>query len=125
MVRAGVVRHPSEWRWCGYDELIGKRKRYRLIDLDCVLKWFDGMSREKLKGQYRNAIELTIEREEMGRNPVWTESIAVGSEEFVKHISDQIQTRIRLKVDEVADGIWVVREPLVPYNGFLHSENGF
>jgi len=32
MVRAGAVPHPSAWRWCGYDELIGKRQRYCLLD---------------------------------------------------------------------------------------------
>ena len=37
MVRAGVVSHPREWRWCGYDELTGTRKWYRIIDRDCLL----------------------------------------------------------------------------------------
>ena len=32
MVRAGQVKHPSEWRWCSYDELTGQRQRYRIID---------------------------------------------------------------------------------------------
>jgi len=32
MVRAGVVSHPREWNWTGYEELVGERKRYRLID---------------------------------------------------------------------------------------------
>jgi len=38
MVHARVVHHPSEWRWCGYDELIGIRQGYRLLDLDSVVK---------------------------------------------------------------------------------------
>ena len=25
MVRAGKVEHPSQWRWCGFDELTGTR----------------------------------------------------------------------------------------------------
>jgi hypothetical protein len=29
MVRAGVVTHPSAWAWCGYEELVGERQRYR------------------------------------------------------------------------------------------------
>ncbi|MDA0323615.1 MAG: hypothetical protein O2923_13000 [Verrucomicrobia bacterium] len=28
MVRAGVVEHPEQWQWCGYDELTGQRKRF-------------------------------------------------------------------------------------------------
>ena len=37
MVRAGKVAHPRDWRWCGHDELIGKRKRYRIVDIDRLL----------------------------------------------------------------------------------------
>ncbi len=33
MVRAGAVANPDAWRWCGYDELCGMRKRYRILDL--------------------------------------------------------------------------------------------
>jgi hypothetical protein len=32
MVRAGVVSHPREWEWVGYHEIMGQRKRYRLLD---------------------------------------------------------------------------------------------
>ena len=34
MVRCGVVTHPREWPWVGYHEIMGSRRRYRLIDLD-------------------------------------------------------------------------------------------
>jgi putative transposase len=37
MVRAGVVRHPSEWRWSGHDELTGRRVRYRILALERLL----------------------------------------------------------------------------------------
>ena len=37
MVRAGAVKHPSQWRWCGYDELTGKRSRYRIINQERLL----------------------------------------------------------------------------------------
>lgn len=33
MVRAGKVSHPRQWRWCGYDELTGRRQRYRILDV--------------------------------------------------------------------------------------------
>ena len=32
MVRAGVVRHPLEWPFCGYTEIQAPRERYALID---------------------------------------------------------------------------------------------
>jgi putative transposase len=38
MVRAGAVKHPSEWRWDGYSELMGLRQRYRLLDMEKLLQ---------------------------------------------------------------------------------------
>ena len=32
MVRAGVVKHPSQWAWCSCVEWIGLRQSYRVID---------------------------------------------------------------------------------------------
>jgi len=32
MVRAGVVNHPSEWPFCGYNEIQQPRERYALVD---------------------------------------------------------------------------------------------
>jgi putative transposase len=34
MVRARVVGHPREWEWVGYHEIVGERRRYRLLDLE-------------------------------------------------------------------------------------------
>jgi putative transposase len=34
MVRAGVVCHPRDWPWCGYQEIMGLRQRYRILDLE-------------------------------------------------------------------------------------------
>ncbi|VTR64544.1 hypothetical protein DESC_190161 [Desulfosarcina cetonica] len=39
MVRAGVVSHPSEWKWGGFHEIQSPKNRYRLIDHD-MLKGF-------------------------------------------------------------------------------------
>ena len=118
MVRAGVVQHPEEWRWCGFDELTGQRSRYRLLSLDSLEKWFDGLSRAEFAQEYRRSISSAISVRQLNRNPVWTESIAVGSEEFVRSVGDEVKTRVNLEVDEVSDGIWVVRDPEVPYSAF-------
>jgi putative transposase len=32
MVRAGVVKHPAEWPFCGYNEIQRPKERYALID---------------------------------------------------------------------------------------------
>jgi putative transposase len=124
MVRAGVVAHPEEWRWCGYDELAGIRRRYRLIDLDWISTCFEGTILDGFSAQYRASIDVAVQEGRLTRDPIWTESIAVGSEEFVRSVSDEIRNRVRLEINE-ANGIWTVREPLASYNAFLHTKNGF
>jgi len=37
MVRAGVVDHPSEWKDCGYKEVLTPKDRYVLIDHEALL----------------------------------------------------------------------------------------
>jgi hypothetical protein len=34
MVRAGVVPYSEHWQWCGFDEMAGLRRRYRVLDLE-------------------------------------------------------------------------------------------
>jgi len=115
MVRARVVDHPSEWGWCGYDELVGARQRYRLLDLDCVLERLGRMSRETFIQEYRRAVRASLREGKLEREALWTESIAVGSEEFTKRISERVRYRIRLERTEHQEGIWAVREVPVPY----------
>ena len=45
MVRAGVVEHPSEWGFSGYNEIQKPRERYALIDYEGLkdLLGFKGM----------------------------------------------------------------------------------
>ena len=37
MVRAGVVDHPEQWPFCGYNEIQSPRQRYALIDYPRVM----------------------------------------------------------------------------------------
>lgn len=123
MVRAGVVAAPKAWKWCGYDELTGRRQRYRLLDWEAVLKWQPRGTREDFALEYETAIATVIQRRELQRNPIWTESIAVGSEAFVTKVVEGLENRRVLEQTEVADGVWAVRERETPYGGFLGVRN--
>ena len=118
MFRAGVVEHPQEWQWCGYDELVGRRSRYRILDMQCVLKWQGGVAHNDFAQAYSAAIDESIARRELERNPIWTESIAVGSKTFVGSVADKLERRKRLYQAETSKGVWTVRDSEVPYNAF-------
>jgi len=115
MVRAGVVRHPREWPWCGFPELVGERKRYRLLDLRRVLDACGGGAQQDFVQSYRQSIELAIHQGTLAREPIWTESIAVGPQAFVTSIAQQTGNRVQLETAEVTEGVWSIRETGTSY----------
>ena len=58
----------------------------------------------------------------------WTESIAVGSEQFVQAIRDRVEGRQQLQIDCHDDGdgrtVWAVREEATRYQASLASQKG-
>ena len=116
MVRAGAVTHPRYWSWCGFLELVGEKNRYRLLDVDRLFELMGGSDRDKFRQDYRIRIQRAIEEKRLKRDSRWTESIAVGSETYVKRIAEDIKYRRRnLTLEEGEDGAWFVWEPPSPY----------
>ena len=115
MVRAGVVEHPAEWPWCGFPELTGLRRRYRLLDREQVLMLYGGRDPADFASKYGSAIAERLRRGALQRQPMWTESIAVGSESFVRQIEEQTDRRLRMDVDMGCSGAWTLRESAPTY----------
>jgi len=113
MVRAGVVRTPEEWEWGGYRELMGMRKRYRVVNLDRVVELTGAGSIEAFRRAYGPAVKEAVRRD-LNRDPKWTESVAVGSRGFLERIRASIDRRraeIQASVETSAgDRGWVLRE---------------
>ena len=83
MVRAGVVDHTSEWKESGYNEIQNRRQRYAIIDHDRLLKLFEKRTVEDLKVLHRQWVEMGLEASVKKRDRKRSDSIAVGSDEFV------------------------------------------
>jgi len=116
MVRAGVVAHPCEWRWCGYQEVVGERQRYRLLNIEEAAAQCGGGSVEAFRRNYVGVIAEAIRRRDLVRQPCWTESIAVGAETFVREIEEKTERRREMVVEETAPSQWTVREAGVDYD---------
>ncbi len=112
MVRAGVVKHPSQWPWCGYDELAGLRNRYRLINRGSVLESFwRPMTFESFSQGYIRGIDEAIHQDKVKHEPAWTQSLAVGRPSFLSKIETSIKTKLRCTQEKIGnDGLWVLRE---------------
>lgn len=120
MVRAGVVTHPKQWRWCGYHELMGQRKRYRLLDLERLLESLGNPSTKELQAWHADALAQRLSQQAYAREAYWTESLAVGSERFVASAAQQYAHRRHFLTESFATGneatpVWTVRESREPY----------
>ncbi|WP_197910390.1 transposase [Desulfosarcina ovata] len=92
MVRAGVVNHPSEWKWSGYHEIQHPKDRYRLIDHRALKRLLNVDSHERLATAHLDWISSQL-IEKPQRQKHFVESIAVGGEPFIK----KLQTALGIK----------------------------
>ncbi len=125
MVRARVVSHPADWQWCGYNELVGAKARYRLLDMDRLLELLGIADIHSFRAQYMERIQLAIANKKLSREKRWTESIAVGSQPYVVKISESLQyKRPRLVIEENDDGSCVIWESLAHYSILKKQPSG-
>ena len=120
MVRAGVVNHPEQWERSGYRELMGKRKRYRIIDLSLLMNKCQVNSISELREKYQLILGRYLDRGVMVREPQWTESLAVGDKLFIDSVKDLLGARRTMLIEEEIpsdDGrsIWSIREKKAKY----------
>ena len=116
MVRAGVVAHPSEWKWCGYLELLGQKAHHRLLDIDRVLELVGVPDIKSFRLEYMDRIQRAISGNKLSRRGYWTESIAVGGKDFATNIEATLHHRRRkYTIEETEDGSWAVWESGAAY----------
>jgi putative transposase len=76
MVRAGVVTHPSEWKWSGYHEIQQPKERYRLVDNKMLQKLLHVNSQTALAAAHRGWISSQLKRAPE-REERYSKSIAI------------------------------------------------
>lgn len=132
MVRAGVVNHPEEWPFCGYNEVQSPRQRYSLIDYQRLISLLQMKDLEELQESCRNRIEQALASREQSRESKWTESVAVGSKSFIEATIKRLGIKARGRKVYGNNKSYELREPAVPYganftpkNGLLRSQNSY
>lgn len=127
MVRSGVVEHPEQWRWCGYDELTGQRQRYRIIDIERLLQSLDIPDAASLERLHREGVTAQVERGELSRRPYWTEAVAVGEKEFVAQAEKKNSYRRRFTQYSVTEAgqpsAWAIKEGSSSYMADSETES--
>ena len=103
MVRASVVKHPSEWSFCWYGEIQNPPERYSLIDLKGFAGLCGNPDYDSLKYDHRQWVEEALENNDSIRESCWTESIAVGNKTFIEETKIKLGIKLHVR-DIVEDG---------------------
>lgn len=123
MIRAGVVNHPEAWKWCSHDEYTEKRKRYRIINKDRLLRSLSIERFSDFQRIYDEGIARQLDQQTMAREAEWSEALAVGDRLFVEGVARSYEKRSNfIYADAGASGnadTWTVREPPQPYSADL------
>ena len=123
MVRAGVVNHPSQWPFGGYNEILSPKQRYALIDYDGLMDLLNYQSMEELSTAYESWMNASVDKVIGSREDKWTQSIAVGSKPFVEDTRRLLGINGRGRKVRERDGSFELREPPVAYNPVFVPEN--
>jgi putative transposase len=86
MVRAGVVNYPAEWKVSGFREIQSPPDRYRIIDRLSLCALTNQPDDASLREAHKYWVESSLCEKVPQREPIWTESVAVGSTNFVGDI---------------------------------------
>jgi len=123
MVRAGVVAHPSQWPFSGYNEIQEPKRKNALIDYERLRTLLGLESYELVKSYYEGWIEEYLGNGKNMRDDTWTKSIAVGSRGFVEGVKAKLGILARGRQSVGRNGVYQLREPSVLYGGHFGAEN--
>jgi putative transposase len=123
MVRAGVVIHPNEWPFCGYNEIQSPRQRYSLIDYQRLILLLQMKDLEELQESCRKRVEQSLASRDQSRESRWTESVAVGSRSFIEATIKRLGIKARGRKVSGKNKSYELREPAVPYGVNFTPEN--
>lgn len=116
MVRAGVVKYPSEWEFSGFNEIQNPRQRYRIIDYESIINLFQLSDFDHMKASHQKWVFEAMKHDQLKRQEQWTQSIAVGDKTFLESVKTGLNGQaLRRNIIEADTGAYQLRETQEPY----------
>ncbi|MGM0680491.1 MAG: transposase [Pseudomonadota bacterium] len=115
MVRAGVVDHPSQWPFCGYNEIQSPRRKNVLIKYDTLRELVGVETYDQVKEYHQGWLDEYLRDGNNRRDEKWTKSIAVGSKGFVQSVQSLLGALARGRKVRQAAEAYQLREPSALY----------
>jgi hypothetical protein len=88
------------------------------------MELFDIRSIDELKKIYRDFVEEALQKKSRERDGRWSESIAIGSETFVRDTKERLGIKAVGREVMGMEGAYELREPAVSYEANFDHENG-
>ena len=125
MVRAGVVAHPKEWVFSGYQEIQNPKQRYSLIDYSRLISLLQVRNIHDLQEACQRRVEESLDSENHGRDRKWSESVAVGGKDFIELTKQKLGIKARGRDVVGGEGGYQLMEPAEPYMVNFDPEKDF
>jgi putative transposase len=123
MVRAGMAGHPSEWAFCGYNEIQKPPQRYSIIDRKRLMELVDVGVGDELSRAYNGWVDEILRSSEPTRQSKWTESVAVGNMQFIGKVRGELGMRAAGRDIIKSGGGYELRDPGVSYSHVFGVKN--
>jgi len=115
MVRANVVEHPSDWPFCGYNEIQEPKRKKVMINYQRLTDLLGFTTYDEVKTYHKRWVEDYFENGKNTRDDKWTMSIAVGNRSFVERVKSLMGALAIGRRSTKAEDSYQLREPAVPY----------
>lgn len=122
MVRAGVVKHPGEWSHSGYNEIQQPPNRYSIINTGELMDLGGFNELESLQQAHKDWVVTEIKKKENQRRGQWSDSVAVGSEQYIESVKKILGIRATGRSIQTEDKTFVLKEPHVSYSAHFIAE---
>jgi putative transposase len=119
MVRAGVVGHPSEWPFSGYNEIQEPKRKSVLINYQRLTKLLGFDTYDEVRSYHKKWVDDYLENGKNIRDDKWTMSIAVGNKSFIEKIKGLMGVFARGRKSMETEDSYQLREPPAPYSALF------
>jgi len=124
MVRAGVVRHPLDWRDGGYGEIQSPLPRYQLIDIEQLSALCGLATVANFQAAHRAWVAHALATNALRREGCWSEAVAVGSRAYTERMKSELGSAAQQRAIEDNELGCVLREPVIAYRADCEGQNG-
>ena len=123
MVRTGVIAHPSQWLFSGYNEIQNPKRKNILIHYEKLRELLSIDSCDLLKEYYRGWVGEFLDNGGNSRDDKWSKSIAVGSKGFIEKVKFSLGVTAKgRKSLKTAEG-YQLRDPSASYSAHFDVKN--